>query len=185
MKSYGGCVRQGACAVVLVFALSACGKAVVEIAGTPAPTATVNPATGGTPQTGLPVVTVRFGDKAVKAEVASTVIQRAIGLMHRASMPEDRGMLFTYAGRQHPEAGYWMKNTLIPLSIAYMTREPGDRYKVAVVLDMEPCRADPCQPYPPHQGYDATLEVNEGWFARNGVAVGAEATVEGALPSPR
>jgi uncharacterized membrane protein (UPF0127 family) len=86
-------------------------------------------------------------------------------------------------------AGFTMKDTLIPLSIAYL-REASDAaagvrtYSVVSILDMQPCRADPCPTYSPAAPYDAALEVNQGWFAERGITAGAPATVEGNLPVP-
>jgi hypothetical protein len=91
-------------------------------------------------------------------------------------------MLFVFAGAHR--GGFWMKNTLIPLSIAYMTAGSPGEYRVASIMDMQPCTADPCQSYNPQVAYDAALEVNEGWYARAGVEVGATVTVRGALPTP-
>jgi uncharacterized membrane protein (UPF0127 family) len=78
--------------------------------------------------------------------------------------------------------GFWMKNTLIPLSIAYM-RSTGtaDRYEVVSLRDMEPCprQEASCPLYPPDGTYDVALEVNQGWFDEHDVQAGAPAQVEG------
>ena len=65
--------------------------------------------------------------------------------------------------------GFWMKNTLIPLSIAFFDRQG----VILRILDMEPCRADPCPVYYPGVVYQGALEVNQGWFRRRGLAEGA------------
>ncbi len=88
------------------------------------------------------------------------------GLMFRRSLPEDRGMLFVFP--QATGEPFWMKNTLIPLSIAF-----ADKNGVILrILDMEPCRRDPCPSYYPGVAYRQALEVNQGWFRRHRVAPG-------------
>ena len=72
----------------------------------------------GKPQTGLPAITLKVGSHSVHADVANTEATRELGLMYRQKMEKQDGMLFVF-----PEIGYhamWMRNTLIPLSVAYM-----------------------------------------------------------------
>jgi uncharacterized protein len=81
-------------------------------------------------------------------------------------------MLFLF-----PEAasgGFWMKNTLIPLSIAFADGEG----RILRVLDMQPCRADPCEVYEPGVSYRSALEVNQGAFAEWGVEEGDRLRLE-------
>ena len=130
-------------------------------------------------------VTVRFGQGAeVRAEVAVTAPQLARGLMYREKLGTDDGMLFLQ--QILSSDGFYMKNTLIPLSIAYMRRAADRTYQVMAILDMEPCPAATvkCPTYPPGTYYDAALEVNKGWFERNGVEPGATAEVDGPIPNP-
>lgn len=154
-----------ALALVVVFGSIACARA----APTASPTST--PVVSNPP---LDTVEVAFGDEVVDAEVADSHRERMLGLMHRTSLGADAGMLFVFEAKT--SGGFWMKNTLVPLSIAYMGRK-GDTYEVLAILDMEPCRADPCPNYPPGRPYDATLEVNQGWFATHGVEVGDKAVI--------
>lgn len=125
---------------------------------------------------------VRFEDASVAAEVVSTQTGRALGLMYRRSLAEDGGMLFLF--REPRVRGFWMKNTLVPLSIAYLSSREDGGFVVEAIMDMEPCRADPCPSYTPGTSFDAALEVNQGWFADHGVEVGDRATVDGELPTP-
>jgi uncharacterized membrane protein (UPF0127 family) len=67
-----------------------------------------------------------------------------------------------------------MKNTLIPLSIAFLDADG----RILRILDMEPCEADPCPLYPPGVAYTSALEVNQGAFERWGVEVGDLVTLE-------
>jgi uncharacterized membrane protein (UPF0127 family) len=119
---------------------------------------------------GLPTgtLTVRTGAAAVtlRVEIAETGQDRATGLMNRTTLPPDEGMVFLY---DQPTGGsFWMKDTLIPLSIAFWDANGG----IAAILDMEPCEADPCPLYDPEVTYVGAVEVNRGWFEDNGVRVG-------------
>ena len=99
-------------------------------------------------------------------EVADSGDERAHGLMGRSSLPEDAGMLFVYDVPS--SGGYWMKDTLIPLSVAFM--DGGGR--ILRILDMEPCHTDPCPVYDPGVTYESALEVNRGALARAGIREG-------------
>lgn len=121
---------------------------------------------------GLPVITVQVDGRSVRAEVAGTVATRSRGLMYRRKMPKNNGMLFVYDA---PEPlSFWMKNTYLPLTIAFI-----DRSGVIVHLeDMAPLtttshKSPKAVPY--------ALEMNKGWFAANGIEVGAK--VEFELPA--
>ena len=100
-------------------------------------------------------------------ELAATDEQRSRGLMFRESLPEDQGMLFVF--EQQTNASFWMRNTLIPLSIAYIDRDG----TILDIQDMQPeAPGYPTPIYPPASPYWYALEVNQGWYARNGVNVG-------------
>jgi uncharacterized membrane protein (UPF0127 family) len=108
----------------------------------------------------------------VEVELAESVKERERGLMEREALPERSGMLFLFP--EDHRGGFWMKNTLIPLSIAFLDADG----QVLAVLDMEPCRADPCPIYDPGVSYRSALEVNQGALARWGVGAGDVVTVE-------
>jgi hypothetical protein len=99
-------------------------------------------------------------------EVARTWEARAQGLMGRASIPDDGGMVFLFD--DETRATFWMKDTLIPLSILFWQ---GDG-RIIDILDMSPCRADPCPVYRASAPYVGALEMNRGAFERLGVEVG-------------
>ncbi len=99
-------------------------------------------------------------------EVADDPEERERGLMGRTSLPERSGMVFIFFERT--SGGFWMKNTRIPLSIAFFDQEG----KIVRILDMDPCRSDPCKVYEPGVAYWGALEVNQGSFERWGVEVG-------------
>lgn len=96
-------------------------------------------------------------------EVADNPAARGAGLMHRPSLPKSQGMVFVY-----PYSGtlcMWMKNTMIPLSVAFIDVEGG----ILNIADMQPhtlehhCSVAPAQ---------YALEMNLGWFAQNNIASG-------------
>jgi uncharacterized protein len=96
-------------------------------------------------------------------EVVADQAGRQLGLMHRTALAEDAGMLFLFPDDR--QGGFWMKDTLIPLSIAFIAAD-GD---ILAILDMEPCEADPCPSYNPGVTYRSALEVNQGAFEDAGV----------------
>ena len=99
-------------------------------------------------------------------EIARTEAERAEGLMGRRSLKANQGMVFLFS--EPTEAGFWMKDTLIPLSIAFW--DSSDR--IVAILDMEPCGADPCPAYEPGIPYVGAVEASRGYFDRHGVEVG-------------
>jgi uncharacterized membrane protein (UPF0127 family) len=118
------------------------------------------------------IQTERGEEVEVQAEIADTQGERELGLMHREFLPDDAGMIFLFD--EEVTGGFWMKNTLIPLSIAFAD---GDG-TILRILDMEPCEADPCEIYDPGVSYASALEVNRGAFESWGVAEGDLLTLE-------
>lgn len=120
-------------------------------------------------------VQIRSGDTmhTLRVEIAETATQRARGLMYRPFMPEDAGMLFIYPAEH--EGGFWMYNTLIPLSIAYADAEG----RIFQILEMAPCESvyeSMCPTYPASAPFQYGLEANQGFFAERGI--GADAVIE-------
>jgi uncharacterized membrane protein (UPF0127 family) len=111
------------------------------------------------------------GSVIVDAEVAASQEQWAYGLMNRTSLPEDAGMVFLFF--QLVNAEFYMKDTLIPLSIAFFD----DDGKILDIQDMDPCDEEPCERFSPGEPYSGALEVNQGAFGRWGVKVGDRITV--------
>jgi uncharacterized membrane protein (UPF0127 family) len=102
----------------------------------------------------------------VHVEVADTQPERARGLMGRRELPDDAGMVFVFP--TDSTSAFWMKDTLIPLSIAFYDQ----RGTIVRILDMEPCTRDPCVLYDAEASYRGALEVNRGAFERWGVGEG-------------
>ncbi|HZP91239.1 MAG TPA: DUF192 domain-containing protein [Actinomycetota bacterium] len=102
----------------------------------------------------------------LSVEIADTPAERARGLMGRSSLGADEGMAFLFDSPT--TAAFWMKDTPIPLSIAFWDRDG----RIVAILDMEPCRRDPCPTYAPGIPYVGAVEVNQGFFQRHGVKVG-------------
>ena len=102
----------------------------------------------------------------VDVEIAETDNQRQLGLMRRESLPDDAGMLFV--NFEPTTGGFWMKDTLIPLSIAFIDEEE----TITQIIDMDPCKKDPCRIYTPEREYVAALEVNQGAFEKWGIEAG-------------
>jgi len=133
------------------------------------------PATASEPEPSGPTVLIETAggeEVVVPVEVADTEEERQVGLMNRESLPADAGMIFLFD--ETSSGGFWMKNTLIPLSIAFA----GEDGTILAILDMEPCEADPCEIYEPGVSYQSALEVNQGAFSSWGVAVGDRLTLQ-------
>ncbi len=123
-----------------------------------------------------PTLALRAGDHPIQAEIANTGESRMTGLMHRPSLGTDRGMLFVF-----PDVArhcMWMKNTFVPLSVAFID----ERGVIINIADMQPqteeshCASGPAR---------FALEMNQGWFAANGIRPGAPISGIDKAPPPR
>jgi uncharacterized membrane protein (UPF0127 family) len=123
--------------------------------------------------TELPSIPLTIGKHKLVAEVAATPDERSTGLMHRFSLKPDHGMIFVF---EHAEPqGFWMKNTFIPLSIAFI----GSDGRIVNIDDMAPQDERTHWSSGPAQ---YALEMRKGWFAERGIVPGDR--VEG-LPKPK
>jgi uncharacterized protein len=102
----------------------------------------------------------------LRVEIADNDARREQGLMFRPRLAPKTGMAFVW--RRDVDGAFWMKNTLIPLSIAFYDA----RGRILRLMDMAPCRADPCAVYDPKTAYRGALEVNRGAFRRWKVKLG-------------
>jgi len=117
----------------------------------------------GQPQLQLSRIQLQAGMHQIQVQVAATPDQRAIGLMHRAEMPQGEGMLFAF--EQASQQCFWMKNTLLPLTAAFIA----DDGTIVNLADMKPQTTDAhCSDQPVRW----VLEMNQGWFAKRGIKAG-------------
>ena len=121
----------------------------------------------------LPEIALEIKGHKLTAEVAATDNTRTTGLMHRRMMPENRGMLFVF--RHAAPQSFWMMNTYIPLSIAFID----ERGTIVNITDMKPLTTDP---HPSAKPAKYALEMNRGWFAKRGIKAGA--SIEGLTSAP-
>ena len=118
----------------------------------------------GAAEGAMPMTELTVGMYRIEAEVAATPDHRMVGLMNRRSMPANHGMLFVFTERR--AHCMWMKNTLLPLSVAFLDEQG----RILNIEDMQPqiednhCAARPAA---------FALEMNQGWFRQKGIAPGA------------
>lgn len=111
----------------------------------------------------LPKIEITLNEKKILVEVADEPHERGKGLMFRKEMPADQGMLFVYDKEEH--RSFWMKNTYIALSIAYLDQNG----KIVHIADMKPQDETSVPSIFPAQ---YALEMNQGWFEKYNVEVG-------------
>jgi len=112
----------------------------------------------------LPSIRLAAGMHVIQAELARSPEERSIGLMFRKTMATNDGMLFAF--QQAGQQCFWMKNTLLPLSAAFVA----DDGTVVNIEDMKPQTLDShCSTMPVR----FVLEMNEGWFAKRGIKPGS------------
>ena len=113
----------------------------------------------------LPEIDLTAGMHRIRAEVANDMDSRMQGLMYRKAMPQNAGMVFVF--EENAAHCMWMKNTLIPLSVAFLDPEGA----IINIADMQPqseeshCAARPAR---------YALEMNRGWFTQRGIKPGAK-----------
>jgi uncharacterized membrane protein (UPF0127 family) len=151
--------RRSAAGLLLAagVALSACGGAVTPLQTTSA--------------RGFPLgdLTVKRGGSTVLSltvEIADTTAAREKGLMGVSKLSDQQGMVFVFSGMQ--SAAFWMKDTLIPLDIAFWD----DAGAVVDMQAMTPCIADPCPIYNAAQPYSSAVEVRGGLLSKAGLRPG-------------
>ena len=117
---------------------------------------------GGIEREPLTIVTAEGEIARLQVEIADETAERTVGLSGREAVPDDTGMLFIFENRG---GGFWMKDTLVPLSVAFL----GRCGEIVDIQDMEPQSLDLHQA---EADYSFGLEVPQGWFRDNGVQVG-------------
>ena len=122
-------------------------------------------------QQGKRLADLSIGMYRIRAEVVATERERQVGLMNRTTLPAQAGMLFVFeqAGRHC----FWMKNTLLPLSIAFIDAE-------GKILDFAEMKPQTEESHCPSRPIRYALEMNQGWYRSHGVTVG---TVVNGIPA--
>ena len=118
----------------------------------------------------IPIVC--FSEKCVNVEIADEYSERQIGLMFREELPENSGMLFIFENSN--EYRFWMKNTLIPLDVIWISED----MKIVDIQNAVPCVEEPCEVYRPREKALYVLEVNAGFAEENGIEIGDEVKIE-------
>ena len=125
-------------------------------------------------QSAMPVMELSTGMYRIEAEVAANDQHRQVGLMNRTAMPQQRGMLFVFA-KENTHC-MWMRNTLIPLSVAFIDADG----VIINIENMQPQTEDNhCAKVPARYA----LEMNHGWFAQRGIKPGTR--LQGIDKAPR
>lgn len=150
-------------ALLAVSAVSMLASSLVSCAPSDAPSSAERLKASGRPQTGLKTATLRANDVEIVVELAVSPAEQETGLMHRTDLKDGAGMLFVYAADRR--LSFWMKNTLIPLSIAYL----GSDGTIKELHDMEPLSLAGVQS---ERYVRYALEAPLGWFARVGLKPG-------------
>ena len=131
---------------------------------------------GAQAQQQMPRMDLSVGMYRIDAEIAADQENRMQGLMHRRSMAAQQGMLFVFP--QEDRHCMWMRNTFIPLSVAFLDRDG----RIINIEDMQPqtennhCAAKPAR---------YALEMNLGWFARKAIKAGTRISGIEKAPAPR
>ena len=118
-------------------------------------------------------VTLKIGKYSVNAELANTPQSRERGLMQRDLLCANCGMLFVF--EKADRHSFWMKNTPLPLSIAFIAADGS-------ILNIEEMRPNTINIHRARSDALYALEMNSGWFSRNGIERGK--TVQGLRPAP-
>lgn len=147
--------------MALLLAVSACN----DTNGDPPPEQAVAQS-GERPERGMAWVII--GSDTVHAEVADTPELREEGLMYRTELAPGTGMLFVYD--QEQPLSFWMRNTFVPLDIAFMS----ETQRIVDIQQMEPQDEEMTESPEPAR---FALEVPQGWFAEQGIEPGAQARI--------
>ncbi len=162
---------------VLALVTAALAASCGDSSAAPAPSPASETTAAATPTPGPNVLTLRGADgraAQVTVEFAVTPEERQKGLMFRESLAPDAGMLFVFP--RDNSGGFWMKDTLVPLTIAYIDASG----RVQELRDGVPQDTTTLRPA---AAYRYVLEVNKGWFEAHGLGVGALVELPSATPT--
>lgn len=145
------------------------------LVGTPRPGAVATLTAAPRLNTGtLTIINANGFDVNIHVEIADTQPSRELGLMHRTDMGVDEGMIFDFGGET--TGGFWMQNTLLPLSIAFITADG----TIINIEDMQPLDTNITAAA---GTYSYALETNQGWFRANNILPGGKVLLPVALDS--
>ena len=113
---------------------------------------------------GLPIIELKTGIYRIQAELADTPKAREVGLMNRTSMPTNSGMLFIF--EQKAGHCFWMNNTKIPLSIAFIADD-------GRIVNIEEMQAETTNNHCPKAAIRYALEMNKQWFSERVISPGS------------
>ena len=105
-------------------------------------------------------------------EIANTPDEHARGLMFRAALPPDEGMLFMFT--EDAQRSFWMKNTVIPLDILFISQD----FVITEVVSADPCVEEPCAVYTSQESTQYVLEINAGLSNTYGITAGDNITTK-------
>jgi uncharacterized protein len=111
----------------------------------------------------LAAIKLSAGMHAINAEVAKTPQEHTIGLMFRKTMPVNDGMLFVF--ERPGQQCFWMKNTLLPLSVAFVADDGS-------ITNIEAMKPQTLDSHCSTKEVRYVLEMNDGWFAKHGIKAG-------------
>ncbi|MFT6085246.1 MAG: uncharacterized membrane protein (UPF0127 family) [Glaciecola sp.] len=120
-------------------------------------------------------INIEFANISLQVEFADSFEERALGLMYRKSLCEDCGMLFQFDDERI--ASIWMKNTFVALDLAYITVD-------GRIVDIKQLKPHDLTSVKSSKQVLYALEMNQGWFAKNGVKVGDKISIEGRVKHP-
>ncbi len=161
---------------VLVFATAVAGCDRFKNNSNPPPVSSPSPATKKAEMRGLKRK-LKIDTAIVWVDIADKDQTRAQGLMYRREMPDDEGMLFVFP--QPDKQSFWMKNTYLPLDIAFVD----EQLRITDIHQMKPM-GDSNEPDDKLPRYESSkpvpyaIELNQGWFKKKGIAVGAKISFE-------
>ncbi|NRB08617.1 MAG: DUF192 domain-containing protein [Richelia sp.] len=112
------------------------------------------------------------GEQKIKLEVARTPEQKAMGLMSRPALADDRGMLFPFSPPQ--PVSFWMKNVPVPLDMVFIYQ---DTIK-AIAASVPPCKNAPCPGYGPNTPINSVIELRAGRAAELGLKEGDKVAID-------
>jgi hypothetical protein len=113
----------------------------------------------------FPTMSINAGMHVIKAEIAASEAQREQGLMFREKMASNEGMIFLFPQAQ--KTCMWMKNTLLPLSVAFIDDD-------GLVVNIEDMQAQTLESHCANQPVHYALEMNLGWFKQKGIKAGSK-----------